>query len=71
MFADFQHEFKKNTDLVTVVHKKWLAIAACYIVQFMHAKGHSGIHGNLRAEIMAAKGATSEMDEYMYRDIAG
>ena len=36
----------------------------------MHAKGHSDIYGNIRANALADKGATSEIDEYIYRDVA-
>ena len=35
----------------------------------MHAKGHSDIYGNIRADALADKGATAKIDEYVYRDV--
>ena len=69
MLAVGAYQATRNTELVTLVHKKWLEISACYSVQFMHAKGHSDIHGNIRADALADKGAKVEKDEYTYRDV--
>ena len=69
MLAVGIYQAQKNTELVTAVHQKWLEISACYSVHFMHAKGHSDIYGNIRADALADKGATAENDEYTYRDV--
>ena len=61
---------KTNTELIASVKSKWLLVSSQYSVHFMHAKGHSDIYGNIRADKLADKGATAERDEYNYRDIA-
>ena len=61
---------KKNTELVESVQSKWREISTTYSVKFMHAKGHSDIYGNIRADALADRGTNAENDEYGYRNVA-
>ena len=56
----------KNAELVREVHQLYLEIKSKYNVYFMHAKGHSGIHGNTRADALADSGAELAEPEYRY-----
>ena len=70
MLAVGMYTAKKNTELVESVQSKWREISTNFSVKFMHAKGHSDIYGNIRADALADKGPNAENDEYNYRNVA-
>ena len=56
-----------NKKLVENVNDLWRAILKNYDVLCMHAKGHSRIFGNTRADTLADEGARLARDSYQYR----
>jgi ribonuclease HI len=70
MLAVGMFRAKKNTKLIDSVRTKWNEISTCYSVTFMHAKGHSDIYGNIRADDLADKGPAAVNDECTYRDVS-
>jgi len=70
MMAVGVYKSKTNQRLVSRVHLKWLEVSCSHRVVFMHAKGHSGIHGNVRADTLADKGTHRTNDLFVYRAVA-
>ena len=66
MMAVGRYRPHKNADLVREVHLLYLEICTKYEVYFMHAKGHSGIFGNTRADTLADTGAELIEPTYSY-----
>ena len=66
MMAVGRYRPHKNADLVREVHLLYLEICTKYEVYFMHAKGHSGIFGNTRADALADTGAELDAPVHSY-----
>ena len=58
-----------NKALVEAVHDLWRVVLQKYEVFCMHAKGHSRIFGNTRADALADKGAELALELYEYRTV--
>ena len=57
---------KHNVALVQSVHELWKKVCQSHMFYVMHAKGHSGIYGNVQADRLAEKGTKHE--EGAHRD---
>ena len=66
MLAVGSYRPHRNAELVHAVHQLYLDIRSKYNVYFMHAKGHSGIFGNTRADALADTGAELDVPVYRY-----
>ena len=69
MLATGVYRCKKNDALVDLVHTEWKKVAETHVLYHQHAKGHSKIYGNVRADKAAEKGATVGEVQKKYMDV--
>ena len=48
----------------------WREVAAEYSLTHMHAKGHSKVYGNVRADKKAERGAVEDTEGFQYRAVS-
>ena len=60
---------KSNNALIRILNETWAAVMETHEMICMHAKGHTDIYGNKRADALADEGAKSQSDIFKYRAI--
>ena len=60
---------KVSDALIQTINSTWSAVTETHEIICMHAKGHTDIYGNKRADELADEGAKSESDTFKYRTI--